>query len=61
MTDNPEWTSETQLLIAGTLIFGGMSLTRLDGSAARLTSQESQFGAELDSLCDAITSARLPQ
>ena len=60
MTDNPEWTSETQLLIAGTLIFGGMLFDALDGSAARLTGQESQFGAELDSLCDAITFGTAP-
>ena len=60
MTDNPEWTSETQLLIAGTLIFGGMLFDAADGSAARLTGQESQFGAELDSLCDAITFGTAP-
>ncbi|MDC0278805.1 phosphatidylcholine/phosphatidylserine synthase [bacterium] len=60
MSDNPEWTNETQLLIAGTLIFGGMLFDALDGSAARMTGQESQFGAELDSLCDAITFGTAP-
>ena len=49
------WEEETKLLVAGVLIFGGMLFDALDGSAARMTGQESQFGAELDSLCDAIT------
>ncbi len=49
------WEHETQLLVAGILIFGGMLFDALDGSAARMTGQESRFGAELDSLCDAIT------
>lgn len=60
MSDHPEWTGETKLLIAGTLIFGGMLFDALDGSAARMTGQESQFGAELDSLCDAITFGTAP-
>lgn len=49
------WEEETKLLVAGVLIFGGMLFDALDGSAARMTGQESQFGAELDSLCDAVT------
>jgi CDP-diacylglycerol--serine O-phosphatidyltransferase len=49
------WEEETKLLVAGVLIFGGMLFDALDGSAARMTGKESQFGAELDSLCDAIT------
>ncbi len=49
------WEPESKLLVAGILIFGGMLFDALDGSAARMTGQESQFGAELDSLCDAIT------
>jgi len=60
MSDDPRWSGETQLLIAGTLIFGGMLFDALDGSAARMTGQESQFGAELDSLCDAITFGTAP-
>ena len=60
MSDDPRWTNETQLLIAGTLIFGGMLFDALDGSAARMTGQGSQFGAELDSLCDAITFGTAP-
>ena len=49
------WEEETKLLVAGVLIFGGMVFDALDGSAARMTGQESEFGAQLDSLCDAIT------
>ena len=52
----PEPTQGTDpLLIASLLIFLGMVFDMLDGSAARLTRQTSDFGAELDSLCDAIT------
>jgi len=54
------WEPENQLLVAGILIFGGMLFDALDGSAARMTGQESQFGAELDSLCDAITFGTAP-
>ncbi len=50
-----EWDLETKLYAAGLLIFGGMLFDALDGSAARLTGQASRFGAELDSLCDAVT------
>ncbi len=60
MSSNLEWELETQLLVAGILIFGGMLFDALDGSAARMTGQESQFGAELDSLCDAITFGTAP-
>jgi len=49
------WEGETKLMVAGVLIFGGMLFDALDGSAARMTGQESRFGAELDSLCDAVT------
>ncbi|MEM6691202.1 MAG: CDP-alcohol phosphatidyltransferase family protein [Planctomycetota bacterium] len=54
------WQDETKLLVAGLLIFGGMLFDALDGSAARMTGQESEFGAELDSLCDAITFGTAP-
>lgn len=49
------WAPETKLMVAGILIFGGMLFDALDGSAARMAGKESQFGAELDSLCDAVT------
>lgn len=60
MSENPQWNGETKLLVAGILIFAGMLFDALDGSAARMTGQESQFGAELDSLCDAITFGTAP-
>ena len=52
----PESTVEgNTLLVAALLIFAGMIFDMLDGSAARLTNQTSEMGAQLDSLCDAIT------
>ncbi len=55
-----DWTSEEQLFVAGLLIFAGMVFDALDGSAARMTGQSSEFGAQLDSLCDAITFGAAP-
>ena len=43
------------LFFSALLIFGGMLFDMFDGAAARLTGQTSELGAELDSLCDAIT------
>jgi len=54
------WENDQKLFVAGLLIFIGMLFDALDGSAARLTNQSSQFGAELDSLCDAITFGAAP-
>lgn len=51
----PEQAGENNLLIASLLIFFGMVFDALDGHAARLTNQTSELGAQLDSLCDAIT------
>lgn len=51
----PESAGSDHLLIASLLIFLGMVFDMLDGSAARLTHQTSDLGAQLDSLCDAIT------
>jgi CDP-diacylglycerol--serine O-phosphatidyltransferase len=51
----PEYATDNHLLIASLLIFLGMVFDMLDGSAARLTQQTSGIGAQLDSLCDAIT------
>ncbi len=49
-------TSDTECLwIAAVLIFLAMVFDMLDGRAARWAKQTSQFGAELDSLCDAIS------
>ncbi|MGB7328524.1 MAG: CDP-alcohol phosphatidyltransferase family protein [Rubripirellula sp.] len=60
MSETLAWSNEKQLLVAGILIFGGMVFDALDGSAARMTGQESRFGGELDSLCDAITFGAAP-
>lgn len=60
MSVNLDWDDSTKLLVAGALIFGGMLFDALDGSAARMTGQASRFGAELDSLCDAITFGTAP-
>ncbi|WP_237607664.1 CDP-diacylglycerol--serine O-phosphatidyltransferase [Roseimaritima sediminicola] len=57
---NLPWEDDQKLFIAGCLIFIGMLFDALDGSAARMTNQSSQFGAELDSLCDAITFGAAP-
>ncbi|TWT94492.1 CDP-alcohol phosphatidyltransferase [Stieleria varia] len=54
------WPLEQKLFFAGLLIFGGMLFDALDGSAARMTGQESEFGAQLDSLCDAVTFGTAP-
>ena len=54
------WAPEQKLFVAGLLIYGGMLFDALDGSAARMTGQASQFGAELDSLCDAVTFGTAP-
>jgi CDP-diacylglycerol--serine O-phosphatidyltransferase len=43
------------LWIAAVLVFLAMVFDALDGRAARWAKQTSQFGAELDSLCDAIS------
>ncbi|WP_417388516.1 CDP-diacylglycerol--serine O-phosphatidyltransferase [Gimesia sp.] len=43
------------LFIAAALIFVAMLFDALDGSAARWANQTSEFGAQLDSLCDAIS------
>lgn len=47
--------SEPFLLTAAFCIFLGMLFDALDGRAARWANQSSEFGAQLDSLCDAIT------
>ncbi|OYP29397.1 CDP-diacylglycerol--serine O-phosphatidyltransferase [Rhodopirellula sp. MGV] len=51
---------EQKLFASGLLIFGGMLFDALDGSAARMTGQETEFGAQLDSLCDAVTFGTAP-
>lgn len=60
LSGNLDWTDQTKLQVAGILIFVGMLFDALDGSAARMTGQESQFGAQLDSNCDVITFGAAP-
>jgi CDP-diacylglycerol--serine O-phosphatidyltransferase len=43
------------LLIAAGLVFAAMLFDMLDGRLARMTRRTSDFGAQLDSLCDAIS------
>ncbi|MGQ0636378.1 MAG: CDP-diacylglycerol--serine O-phosphatidyltransferase [Planctomycetaceae bacterium] len=50
-----EMTDTRCLFIAAILVFAAMIFDMLDGRAARWAKQTSQFGAELDSLCDAIS------
>ena len=52
--------SATSLFIASCLIYLSMVFDALDGSAARWTKQTSEFGAQLDSLCDAISFGAAP-
>jgi CDP-diacylglycerol--serine O-phosphatidyltransferase len=42
-------------MLSGWLIFLAMIFDALDGHVARLARQTSDFGAQLDSLCDAVT------
>jgi len=51
----PDHFNGVELITAAQLIFLAMLFDALDGSAARLTNQTSDFGAQLDSLCDAIS------
>lgn len=50
----------TDLYHAPWLIFLGMVFDALDGKVARMTKVASNFGAQLDSLCDAITFGLAP-
>ncbi|MEY3174838.1 MAG: CDP-diacylglycerol--glycerol-3-phosphate 3-phosphatidyltransferase [Planctomycetota bacterium] len=56
----PEHFGGSELITASQLIFLAMLFDMLDGSAARLTNQTSDFGAQLDSLCDAISFGLAP-
>ncbi len=46
--------------LAAVLIGGGMVFDALDGKVARLTNTSGKFGAELDSLCDAVSFGLAP-
>lgn len=51
---------EMYFLLSAMLILGGMVFDVLDGYAARLARCTSEFGGQLDSLCDAITFGAAP-
>nr|WP_261341223.1 CDP-diacylglycerol--serine O-phosphatidyltransferase [Fimbriiglobus ruber] len=58
-----KWTNHdtpTSLFVAGCLIFLAMVFDGFDGAAARWTNQTTEFGAQLDSLCDAISFGAAP-
>jgi CDP-diacylglycerol--serine O-phosphatidyltransferase len=51
----PDPAGDQFLFISAVLIFLAMLFDMLDGSAARLARQTSDFGAQLDSLCDGVS------
>ena len=51
----PLKTASERLFVSAGLIFLAMVFDALDGSVARLTKQSSDFGAQLDSLCDVVS------
>ena len=55
--DAPMWspTDPTNLMLSAWLIFLGMVFDALDGYVARLSRTASEFGKQLDSLCDVVT------
>jgi CDP-diacylglycerol--serine O-phosphatidyltransferase len=55
-----EWSSGWTIYIAGWLILAAMIFDVFDGYLARKSKTSSQFGAELDSLCDAISFGAAP-
>ena len=50
----------TYLAISGWLIIAAMVFDTFDGAAARLFKSTGRFGAELDSLCDAVSFGAAP-
>ncbi|MCS7015117.1 MAG: CDP-diacylglycerol--serine O-phosphatidyltransferase [Gemmatales bacterium] len=55
-----DWPNESALYTAAWLIFAAMVFDVFDGFLARRSRTASQFGAELDSLCDAISFGAAP-
>ena len=58
-----KWTgydTASSLFVAGCLIYMAMLFDALDGATARWANQMSEFGAQLDSLCDAISFGAAP-
>ena len=52
--------ADQKIFFAGLLIFAAMAFDLLDGLVARLIRQTSRFGAQLDSLCDAVSFGLAP-
>jgi CDP-diacylglycerol--serine O-phosphatidyltransferase len=52
---NPALDADPYFALAGWLIIGAMVFDALDGYVARLSKTASNFGVQLDSLCDAIS------
>lgn len=53
-------TPEARLALAAGLVFAGWAFDMLDGTVAKLVGAASGFGAQLDSLCDAVTFGVVP-
>lgn len=56
----PGYDPTTALFASGCLIFTAMLFDALDGAAARWANQVTGFGAQLDSLCDAVSFGAAP-
>lgn len=56
----PDSAVGNELFIASLLVFLAMIFDMLDGSAARWARQTTDFGAQLDSLCDALSFGAAP-
>jgi CDP-diacylglycerol--serine O-phosphatidyltransferase len=52
--------ADERVFFAGLLVFAAMAFDLLDGLVARLIRQTSRFGAQLDSLCDAVSFGLAP-
>jgi CDP-diacylglycerol--serine O-phosphatidyltransferase len=57
---NQAWSDDQYLALCGWLIVAAMVFDALDGYVARLARSASKFGAELDSLCDAVSFGAAP-
>jgi len=55
MADSIDLIDTTNLMLSGCLIFVAMVFDALDGYVARLARTTSDFGAQLDSLCDVVS------
>ncbi len=56
----PDADARAYFWVSGLLIFAAMVFDALDGYAARLSKSASDFGGQLDSLCDAISFGLAP-